>query len=156
MIPDSILLLAVCIPVMLLLRGPLQSCAFVMLGSFIAVTGYEWWTGDYAVHGFYILADLGCAAVLSALLLRGWSRASLFILLGYWVCNIIHGLKLIFDPQDLNFYWWSLRTVNACQLLILGGAGVAGGKRNRRRDYLRHGRGGESVAAVAHLRGGAK
>lgn len=156
MILDSILLLAVCIPVMLFARGPLQSCGFVMFGSFVAITGYERITGGYAVNGFYILADLGSAAALSALLLRGWSRAALTILLGYWIAIAIHGLKLITDPSDLNLYWWALRIVNACQLLILGGAGVfgGGGKRGRWRDRVRHGGGRQPVAAVAHLRGG--
>lgn len=144
MITDSLLLLAICAPVLLWGEGPLRWCAAVMLASFISVTGYEWLTGGYAVEGVYILIDLICTAILSFLLLHGWSRPALLVLLGFWVCNIIHGLKLIIDPRDLNLYWWSLRFVNACQLLVLGGGYVlGGGKRSlwRRAVRTRGGRG---------------
>jgi hypothetical protein len=130
MIPDSLLLLAICIPTLLLARGPLQSCAGVILGSFVLIAGFEKVTGGYAVDNFYIIADLLCTTALSALLLRDNNRVALTILAMFWVCNMIHGLKLIFDPRDLELYWWVLRVVNFCQLVLIGGAGVIGtGKR---------------------------
>jgi len=153
MIPDSLLLLAICIPVMLFERGPLRAAAATMFGSFVMVTGYEMLTGGYAVYGAYIVADMVCAAGLTLVLLHyDLSRPALMVALGFWLCCMVHGLKLMGVAPDVQLYWWVLRIINACQLLIIGGAGVwRGGKRIRRIGNflpLGHGVGGPVAARI--------
>lgn len=150
MILDSLLLLAICIPTMALVRGPLQAAAGAMFASFVMVAGYEWMTGGYAVDGAYVVADVLCAAGLTfALMHYPLSRPATLVAVGYWVCCIIHGMKLMGVVLDVQLYWWTLRIVNACQLLLIGGAGVwHGGKRlNWRSDVLHFGR--RSVRSAA-------
>lgn len=136
MILDTILLLAICAPIAVLSRGALQACAITMLMSFLMVNGYEYLTGGYAVYWVYPVADVLCALGLSAtLIIMGrteYSRTAILVLLGFFVCWIMHGLRLA-GLLEIQSYWWAIRIVNACQLIALGGAaGVGGGKRIRR------------------------
>lgn len=139
MILDNALMLAICIPTLLLISGPLRACAAAMMASFVMIIGYEWLTGGYAVYGVYILADLACASWLTLALLHYQPyRPAILVAVGYWLCCMIHGLKLMGVAPDVLTYWWILRIINACQLLIIGGAGVGGGKRGRwLGDFLR-------------------
>ena len=151
MTADVILLLLVSIPALIFMRGPIRACAFAMLASFIMVSGFEWLTGGYAVYGAYVFADLACACWLTlALLHYPPSKPAMLVAIGYWVCCMIHAMKLMGVAPDITTYWWAIRIVNACQILLIGGACVFGGggkRRFRTGDVLRFGRGGGHALA---------
>lgn len=109
------------------------AASLTMIASLLIVTSYELMTGGYAVNGVYILADLVCAVSLTGLLiLTGRTRTGVLIGLGFWLCCMIHGVRLMGLWPDILSYWWALRIVNACQIIILGASCVGGGKRYRR------------------------
>ncbi len=136
MIPDVLLLLVVAIPTLLLRDGLYRITAAVFLLSLVMVNGYEAITGGYAVEGMYIIADCLCAAILG-LAVTAWKgvppRDIVVVLIGYFACCAIHGLRLMGVIPVGLFYWWLLRIINVCQLLVMGGSGGVAAYRNIRR-----------------------
>ena len=154
MLADQIALLLACAAALALCDGWTLAAAGSMLISFVLVSGYEFMTGDAAVYGFYIIADIFCTV-----LLLGWlhimgrthaTTAGALVLLGFLVCCMIDGLRLAGLWADVLSYWWVLRIVNLCQIIVLGSAACGGGKRNRRgRPDDRLWRGGVGGSALA-------
>lgn len=153
MMVDAFLALGICISALFLFRDWTLAAASWMLMNFNIVYGYEYLTKGYAVDGAYVFADIFSAlGLLVTILFMGraeYSRAAVLVLLGFFVCWIIHGLHIA-GLLEVQPYWWAIRFVNACQIIVLGSAaGVSGGKLFRRAlpGRLRHGRADFNILA---------